>query len=54
MPTHSHLWFMGSLHMRNGFYTVQNVFSIALNLPLTENYCQIFYFIKHHLVAYVF
>ncbi len=27
------LWFMGTLHRRNGFYIVQTVFSIALHQP---------------------
>ncbi len=29
------LWFMGTLHRRNGFYTVQTVSAIALHLPYT-------------------
>ncbi len=37
--THTHtrwfLWFTGTLHRRNGFYTVQTVCAIALHLPLT-------------------
>ncbi len=39
--THKHthtcwfLWFMGTLHRRNGFYTVQTVCAIALHLPYT-------------------
>ncbi len=37
--THTHtcwfLWFMGTLHRRNGFYTEQSVCAIALNLPYT-------------------
>ncbi len=37
--THTHtcwfLWFMGTLHRRNGFYTVQTVCAIALHLPYT-------------------
>ncbi len=37
--THAHndwfLWFMGTLHRRNGFYTVQTVCAIALHLPYT-------------------
>ncbi len=45
--THTHVWsaiLVGTLHRRNGFYSVQTVFSIALhlNLPLTGN----FYFLK--------
>ncbi len=41
--THSHVvfpCFMGTLHRRNGLYTVQTVFSIALhlNLPLTGHF----------------
>ncbi len=38
---------MGTLHRRNGFYTVQTIFSIALhlNLPLTGNFVH-FYFLK--------
>ncbi len=42
--THTHtrlfLWIVGTFHRRNGFYTVQTVFSIALhlNLPLTGNW----------------
>ncbi len=34
------LWIVGTFHRRNGFYTVQTVFSIALhlNLPLTGNW----------------
>ncbi len=37
--THTHtcwfLWFTGTLHRRNGFYTVQAVCAIALHLPYT-------------------
>ncbi len=37
--THTHtcwfLWFMGTLHRRNGFYTEQTVCAIALHLPYT-------------------
>ncbi len=39
--THKHthtrwfLWFTGTLHRRNGFYTVQAVCAITLNLPYT-------------------
>ncbi len=36
--THTHtyiLWIVGTLHRRNGFYTVQTVFSIALHQPYT-------------------
>ncbi len=37
--THRHtcwfLWFTGTLHRRNGFYTVQAVCAIALHLPYT-------------------
>ncbi len=36
--THTHtfvFWFMGTLHRRNGFYTVQSVCAIALHLPYT-------------------
>jgi len=37
--THTHtcwfLWFMGTFHRRNGFYTVQAVCAIALHLPYT-------------------
>ncbi len=37
--THTHtcwfLWFMGTLHRRNGFYTEQIVCAIALHLPYT-------------------
>jgi len=37
--THTHtcwfLWFTGTLHRRNGFYTVQTVCAIALHLPYT-------------------
>ncbi len=29
------LWFTGTLHSRNGFYTVQAVCAIALHLPYT-------------------
>ncbi len=36
--THKHtcwfLWFMGTLHRRNGFYTVQTVCALALHLNL--------------------
>ncbi len=36
--THTHtrwfLWFTGTLHRRNGFYTVQTVCAIALHLNL--------------------
>ncbi len=45
------LWFTGTLHRRNGFYTVQTVFSIDstttihLILPLRENFVH-FYFLK--------
>ncbi len=40
-PAHTHthtrwfLWFMGTLHRRNGFYTEQTVCAIALHLPYT-------------------
>ncbi len=38
LQIHTHtcwfLWFTGTLHRRNGFYTVQTVFSIALHLNL--------------------
>ncbi len=36
--THTHVWsaiLVGTLHRRNGFYTVQTVFSIALHQPYT-------------------
>ncbi len=37
--THTHtcwlLWLMETLHRRNGFYTLQTVFSIALQQPYT-------------------
>ncbi len=37
--THTHtcwfLWFTGTLHRRNGFYTEQTVCAIALHLPYT-------------------
>ncbi len=37
--THTHtcwfLWFMGTLHRRNGFYTEQTVCAIALHQPYT-------------------
>ncbi len=36
--THTHtlfLWFTGTLHRRNGFYTVQTVCAITLHLPST-------------------
>ncbi len=36
--THTHVWFailVGTIHRRNGFYTVQTVFSIALHQPYT-------------------
>ncbi len=36
--THTHvgfLWFTGTFHRRNGFYTVQTVSAIALHLPYT-------------------
>ncbi len=36
--THTHtfvFWFTGTLHRRNGFYTVQSVYSIALHQPYT-------------------
>ncbi len=35
--THTHWFpfFVGTLHRRNGFYTVQTVFSIALHQPYT-------------------
>ncbi len=36
--THTHMfvfWFTGTLHRRNGFYTVQSVCAIALHLPYT-------------------
>ncbi len=37
--THTHtfwfLWFTGTLHRRNSFYTVQTVCAIALNLTIT-------------------
>ncbi len=29
------LWFTGTFHRRNGFYTVQTVCAIALHLPYT-------------------
>ncbi len=32
--TNSHLWFTGTLHRRNGFYTVQTACAIALHLNL--------------------
>ncbi len=31
------LWFTGTLHRRNGFYTVQAVYAIALHLHYTYN-----------------
>ncbi len=52
--THTHVWsaiLVGNLHRRNGFYTVQTVFSnrptptLHLNLPLTGNFVH-FYFLK--------
>ncbi len=30
-----HMWFTGTLHRRNGFYTVQTVCAITLNQPYT-------------------
>ncbi len=29
------LWFTGTLHRHNGFYTVQTLLAIALHLPYT-------------------
>ncbi len=45
--TRCFLWLTSILHRRNGFYTVQSIFSITLhlNLPLTGNFVQ-FYFLK--------
>ncbi len=34
--THTHTrWFLGTFHKRNGFYTVQTVYDIALQQPYT-------------------
>ncbi len=44
--TYLHLWFMGTLHRRNSFYTVQTVFSVALHQPNFLN------FMKHHLICF--
>ncbi len=38
VSTHAHMfvfWFTGTLHRRNGFYTVQTVCAIALHQPYT-------------------
>ncbi len=45
--THHHtrwfLWFTGTFHRRNGFYTVQTVCAIALHLPYTQGRGKVFY-----------
>ncbi len=54
--THTHtrcfLWFIGTLHRRNGFYTVQTVCAIALhiNLALTGDGAFLLYPKKTHTV----
>jgi len=42
------MWFTGTPHRRNGFYTVQTVCDIALhlNLPLTGDFVHFFIFKK--------
>ncbi len=59
--THTHtrwfLWFTGTLHRRNGFYTVQAVCAIALhlhlNLALTGDGAFIFSLKKTHSVWFI-
>ncbi len=59
--THTHtktcwfLWLTGTFHRRNGFYTVQTVFSIALhlNLPLTRNIVHFYFLKKTHSVWFI-
>ncbi len=56
---HTHVWWsailVGTLHRRNGFYTVQTVFSIALhlNLPLTGNFVHFYFLKKTHSVWFI-
>ncbi len=57
--THTHtccfLWFTGTFHRRNGFYTVQAVCAIALhlNLALTGDCAFIFSLKKTHSVWFI-
>ncbi len=60
--THTHVWsaiLVGTLHRRNGFYTAQTVFSIALhlnlhlNLHLTGNYRHFYFLKKTHSVWFI-
>ncbi len=47
---HTHIWsaiLVGTLHRRNGFYTVQTVFSLSLSLYI---YC---IYIKHLIVLMI-
>ncbi len=52
------LWIVGTFYRRNGFYTVQIVFSIALttmhlNLPLTGNFARLYFLKKTNSVWFV-
>ncbi len=47
------LWIVGTLQRRNGFYTVQTVFSIALHLPLTGNFAHFYFLKKTHSVWFI-
>ncbi len=61
--THTHarthtrwfLWLTGTLHWRNGCYTVQTLFFYALhlNLPLTGNFCNFTFSKKTHSVGFL-
>jgi len=56
MHTHTFVFVnCGAVHMRNGFYTVQTIFSIALHLdlPLTENFLH-FYFHKKNSLCMIY
>ncbi len=46
---------MGTLYRRNGFYTVQTIFSIALHLklPLTGNFVHFHFLKKSHSVWFI-
>ncbi len=53
--TPTHLWFTGTLHRRNGFYTVQTLCAIALHqpYPLQETMCIFRFSKKHYLVCFL-
>ncbi len=50
------LWFMGTLHRRNGFYCTNHIFyrpTTTLHLPLTGNFVHFYFLKKTHSVWFI-